>query len=117
MNKIINYFRGDKIIDDTSKFYKKIGLEKLVRLSERIIGKLDGRTRWVVESDYALGTVGLLGTLGIDALVHTDTSSNYRLLVDNGNWNFIFLCSYVGSAGCYFVGFANHIKYRKRKVK
>ena len=115
-HNLIDYLNGEKIIEDTSKIYKKVGLEKLVKLSEHILGRLDERARWLVESDYAFGTIGLLGTLGIDALVHTDPNVNSRLLIDNGNWNFVFLCSYTGLVGSYLIGLVNHIKYGKRRA-
>ena len=42
-----------------SPIYRKVGLEKLVKKSEKILGELDAENRAQVETGYAFGTIYL----------------------------------------------------------
>ena len=55
--------RTSNLMYKLSPVYKKIGLEKLVKLSEKTLGELDEKSRAQVETGYASGTL-ILG-LGI----------------------------------------------------
>lgn len=58
----IMYFKGSPV-------YKKIGLDKIVKKSESLLGKIDDRSRAQVETGYVIGTgINLVGILGNEPL-------------------------------------------------
>ena len=77
--------------------YKYVGLEFLVKLSEKRYGQLDKNNRLMVETCYA-ASLFLLGS----AIYNNNTNSGVNIL---------------GSFGCFGLGFLHHNYITKQKNK
>ena len=78
--KIYPYQTIDKLIDVPAPLYRKIGLEKLIKKSEKYLGEIDYHTRNEVAAGYSLSTLLLAeGIITLNPLFFIGSGTIYLL--------------------------------------